>query len=120
MQRSTSARSNIPSYGFMIHLDATGSRNTYVYDQSFNSKLLNANTVLRWEYHPGSSLFVVWTQGRFDYVTEGSFALRRDVRHLSPGSVAGVCRCGLLPPEAAPGVVAPPFVAGVCRPVPGI
>ena len=31
---------------------------------------------------PGSSLFVVWTQGRFDYVTEGSFALRRDVRHL--------------------------------------
>lgn len=29
-----------------------------------NSKQLNANIVLRWEYHPGSTLFVVWTQGR--------------------------------------------------------
>jgi uncharacterized protein DUF5916/cellulose/xylan binding protein with CBM9 domain len=27
---------------------------------------LNANVVLRWEYHPGSTLFVVWTQARQD------------------------------------------------------
>ena len=32
------------------------------YDFSFTS--LQTNTVLRWEYRPGSSLFVVWTQSR--------------------------------------------------------
>jgi uncharacterized protein DUF5916/cellulose/xylan binding protein with CBM9 domain len=31
-----------------------------------NAKQLNANVVLRWEYHPGSTLFVVWTQVRQD------------------------------------------------------
>lgn len=29
-----------------------------------DSKQLNADVVLRWEYHPGSTLFLVWTQGR--------------------------------------------------------
>lgn len=28
------------------------------------SRQLNANVVLRWEYHPGSTLFAVWSQGR--------------------------------------------------------
>jgi hypothetical protein len=27
----------------------------------------NANVVLRWEYHPASMLFVVWTQGRQNF-----------------------------------------------------
>jgi hypothetical protein len=30
----------------------------------FNEALLNANVLLRWEYLPGSALFLVWTQGR--------------------------------------------------------
>jgi hypothetical protein len=30
----------------------------------FNFKQLRSNTVLRWEYRPGSTMFVVWTQGR--------------------------------------------------------
>ena len=32
------------------------------YDFGFNN--LQANTVLRWEYRPGSTLYVVWTQSR--------------------------------------------------------
>ncbi len=32
----------------------------------FNFKAFNSSTVLRWEYRPGSSLYVVWTQGRED------------------------------------------------------
>jgi hypothetical protein len=35
-----------------------------VYD--FNSITFNANILLRWEYLPGSTLYFVWTQGRFD------------------------------------------------------
>jgi hypothetical protein len=30
----------------------------------FDFRQLRANTVLRWEYRPGSTLFVVWTHGR--------------------------------------------------------
>ena len=33
----------------------------------FNVKQLRSNTVMRWEYLPGSSLFLVWTHGRDDY-----------------------------------------------------
>ena len=33
---------------------------------SFKFTRLRTNTVVRWEYRPGSTLFVVWTQGRED------------------------------------------------------
>ncbi|HUQ84172.1 MAG TPA: DUF5916 domain-containing protein [Gemmatimonadaceae bacterium] len=33
---------------------------------AFKSTQLRTNTVVRWEYRPGSTLFVVWTQGRED------------------------------------------------------
>lgn len=32
----------------------------------FNEITFNANVLLRWEYMPGSTLYLVWTQGRFD------------------------------------------------------
>jgi uncharacterized protein DUF5916/cellulose/xylan binding protein with CBM9 domain len=33
----------------------------------FNSKFFNSNLVVRWEYRPGSTLFLVWSQGRDDF-----------------------------------------------------
>jgi hypothetical protein len=49
----------------------------------FNFKALQSNVVLRWEYNPGSTLFVVWNQGRqgFD-PTRGTNAFQGDVRDL--------------------------------------
>ena len=35
----------------------------------FNFKQFNSNLVVRWEYRPGSVLFVVWTQGRQDFLS---------------------------------------------------
>jgi len=35
--------------------------------EDFNSKFFNSNLVVRWEYRPGSTLFVVWSQGRDDF-----------------------------------------------------
>jgi hypothetical protein len=32
----------------------------------FNKKFFNSNFVVRWEYRPGSTLFLVWNQGRAD------------------------------------------------------
>jgi len=51
-------------------------------DQDFNFMQFRSNLVLRWEYRPGSSLFVVWSQGRTQDDTRGDFSFRRDMDHL--------------------------------------
>jgi hypothetical protein len=34
------------------------------FNPDFNQQIVNANIVLRWEYLPGSTFYLVWTQGR--------------------------------------------------------
>jgi len=52
-------------------------------DASFNLKELHASAVLRWEYRPGSTVFIVWTQGRDqDDRNPGSFKPARDITDL--------------------------------------
>ncbi|MGQ0767545.1 MAG: DUF5916 domain-containing protein [Gemmatimonadota bacterium] len=49
----------------------------------FNFKQFRSNAVLRWEYRPGSTLFLVWQQGRTqDHLDRGTFQARRDIRNL--------------------------------------
>jgi len=48
-----------------------------------NFKAFNSNMVLRWEYRPGSTLFVVWSQGRVDpNDVDTSRPMTRDFRRL--------------------------------------
>jgi len=49
---------------------------------NFNFREFNSNLVLRWEYQPGSTLFLVWSQGRSQTVDKGSFAVGGDFRGL--------------------------------------
>ncbi|MEO5617349.1 MAG: DUF5916 domain-containing protein [Candidatus Eisenbacteria bacterium] len=51
-------------------------------NRSFNYRSMRGNAVLRWEYVPGSTLFLVWTQLREDAEGTGDFALRRSARAL--------------------------------------
>ena len=56
---------------------------TSVAPDDFNVKQFRSNTVLRWEYRPGSVLFFVWQQGRGQYDRDpGNFELGRDFRNL--------------------------------------
>ncbi len=49
----------------------------------FNFKQFRSNAVLRWEYRPGSTLFLVWAQGRDQYLPyDGSFQLRQNLDGL--------------------------------------
>jgi hypothetical protein len=49
----------------------------------FNVKEFNSNAVVRWEYRPGSALYLVWQQGRFqDDRNIGEFSARRDYGDL--------------------------------------
>jgi hypothetical protein len=49
----------------------------------FNFKQFRSNVVMRWEYRPGSTLFLVWTQGRQDAGPDGGTkAYESDIRDL--------------------------------------
>ncbi|HUP02192.1 MAG TPA: DUF5916 domain-containing protein [Gemmatimonadota bacterium] len=51
-------------------------------DPDFNFRSLRGNLVFRWEYLPGSTLFLVWTQDRNSRVPFGDFRFGRDVDDL--------------------------------------
>jgi hypothetical protein len=48
----------------------------------FNMRSLRGNAVLRWEYRPGSTLYLVWQQRRFGYEPFGQFDLTDDATAL--------------------------------------
>ncbi len=49
---------------------------------NFNFIQFRSNMVLRWEYIPGSVLYLVWSQDRTDLNDVGVFDYNRDVNHL--------------------------------------
>ncbi len=48
----------------------------------FNLRSLRGNSVLRWEWRPGSTLYAAWQQSRRDVGAFGDFSLDRDGRSL--------------------------------------
>ncbi len=50
-------------------------------DPDFRARSLRGNLVLRWEYVPGSTLFLVWSQDRFDRSDDPAFGGFGDLRH---------------------------------------
>jgi Domain of unknown function (DUF5916)/Carbohydrate family 9 binding domain-like len=48
----------------------------------FNFLQFRSNLVLRWEYSPGSALYLVWSQGRTGEFSEGDFSFGRDLGRL--------------------------------------
>ena len=50
--------------------------------EDFNTPSLRGNAVLRWEYRPGSTLFVVWQQRRSGTMPYGDFDFSRDTRSI--------------------------------------
>jgi hypothetical protein len=51
---------------------------SYDSNPDFNYRSFRTTNVLRWEYRPGSTLFVVWQQGREDTLERGTFDFKRD------------------------------------------
>ena len=45
---------------------------------NFNVRSLRGNAVFRYEYRPGSTLYLVWTQERSDHADVGNFDFDRD------------------------------------------
>jgi hypothetical protein len=60
----------------VLDVDRNGTYETNLGNPDFSSTSLNTNFVLRWEYRPGSTVFVVWQQGRSASGGDGEFRLR--------------------------------------------
>jgi hypothetical protein len=64
-----------------------GTLNTISFGEpNFSLRSLRGNAVLRWEYQPGSTLFLVWQQRREDAAALGDLQLGRDLRALLKAS----------------------------------
>ena len=60
-----------------------GSGQAFSFDNpDFNFKSLRVNTVFRWEFRPGSTMYAVWTQNRQTEHSQGRLMLGPDVRAL--------------------------------------
>jgi hypothetical protein len=55
--------------------------NLSLFRGDFNMKEFASNLIMRWEYRPGSTIYLVWTQGRHNY-DPGDLNLRKDVTKL--------------------------------------
>jgi hypothetical protein len=54
----------------------------YTGNPDFNYHSVHGSGVVRWEFRPGSALYLVWSENREDTVTLGDFRLRRDFSAL--------------------------------------
>jgi hypothetical protein len=67
------------SGSYAVDPDGAGSAPTFqIQDPNFNFRSLRANLVLRWEYRPGSTIFLVWQQARQGVAPVGDFRFGRD------------------------------------------
>ena len=64
---------------YIIDPDGTGpARSFTVQNQNFNFRSLRGSALFRWEYRPGSVLYVAWTHSRANSIPLGNFDFSRD------------------------------------------
>jgi len=74
---------SFPEGTYTVDPDGIGPASSFSFSNpNFNFKSLRGNAVLRWEYMPGSTLYLVWTQSRVNFDDPGDFHFGRDVSHL--------------------------------------
>ena len=88
---SPAPRSSPTDGGYDVDENGDGTVDYAIDNPDFNVRDFNSNLVLRWEYDPGSTLYLVWSQGRTDFIDNGRFRPRRrprrPLRHAPRGRV---------------------------------
>ena len=68
------------SNSYTIDPDGAGPATTWtLVNPDFRVRSLRSHAVLRWEYRPGSTLFVVWTQNRLGFFDNPTFQPGHDL-----------------------------------------
>jgi hypothetical protein len=69
--------------GYEVDPDGDGQAETFRFrNPDFNVRSLRGNAVLRWEYRPGSTVYLVWQQRRFGTASYGETQLLDDAPEL--------------------------------------
>jgi hypothetical protein len=69
-----------------LDADGPGPDSSFTFaDPSFTVRSLRGNAVLRWEYHPGSTLFLVWTRSGATQESRGQINWNEDTSALFQG-----------------------------------
>ncbi len=79
---TTVCRGAAPNACYGVDPDgATGPAPAFaLYNPDFRTRSVRVNAVLRWEYRPGSTLYLAWTQTRSGYFPgDGTFQMGRDL-----------------------------------------
>ena len=63
---------------YEVDEDVDGSADYSFANPDFNVKSFRSNLVLRWQYRPGSTVFLVWSRDQGSFVNDGSFEFGRD------------------------------------------
>ena len=72
--------------GHLLDPDGAGGRDSaFIRNPDFSSRSLRGNAVLRWEYRPGSTLYLVWTTSCSAYESSPQFSAADDVGRLCQG-----------------------------------
>jgi len=71
-----------PSHLRHVDFDGDGRADFSFRDLDFNVRSLILNSVLRWEFQPGSTLFLVWQRFQRERDTLGDFSFTRDLDRL--------------------------------------
>ena len=72
-----------PAGRFAIDPDGPGPAQPFLIDDpDFNFKSLRLNGIVRWEWKPGSTFYVVWTENRQNADHPGEYAFGRDLGDL--------------------------------------
>ena len=68
------------SYG--IDENGDGTADYSISNPDFNFRQFRSNLVVRWEYLPGSTIYLVWSQGRTSSDSNGLFSYGNDMKDL--------------------------------------
>ena len=66
----------------LFDFNGDGTTDFTVTEQDFNVRSLIGNAVFRWEYRPGSTMFLVWQRRQRSELVRGDFSARRDFAEL--------------------------------------
>ncbi|MFL5582364.1 MAG: DUF5916 domain-containing protein [Gemmatimonadaceae bacterium] len=74
-----SPSTGLPARCVRVDPDGAGGTDGFAFgDPDFNLRSLRGNAVARWEYRPGSTVFLVWQQSRSETALVGDLDLARD------------------------------------------
>jgi hypothetical protein len=73
---------NAENENYTIDENRDGTNDYEISKPDFNFFEFHSNLVMRWEYIPGSTVYLVWSQGRTDSYSNGDFNFRKDMKSL--------------------------------------